>query len=110
MEKPTKHGKEYYDYHECRDYLQEKYRFNARDYAGKYRDIGLTDDSIPYQDFWHFVVECGEVTNGKLFVMSEMWLEWAKEDWQKWILERYLSEFGEPDGSGGRRIQFHVWW
>ena len=108
MKKPTKHENRCYDYHECKEYLQAKYRYDERDYAGKYRDAGLTDD-IPYQDFWHFVVETGEVTNGKVFTMSERWMEDAT-DWQKWILERYFSEFGEPDGSGGRHVRFHVWW
>jgi hypothetical protein len=173
--KPKKHTIEYYDYHECRDYLQEKYGYNERDYAGRHKKkeeldhfrlyqkltgdiqpfdghypdcsgkgggktiwrdgkkIPATEEQYradfdlihaqyrryqdwtlehpetpkpPYQDFWHFVVEQTELSNGSMFTMSDDWLEYA-EGWQKTILEYYLSEFGEGEE---REIQFQVNW
>jgi hypothetical protein len=36
MEKPKKESQEYYDYNECRDYLEAKYDYDERDYAGRF--------------------------------------------------------------------------
>lgn len=45
----------------------------------------------PYQDFWHFI--CDTVWEGK---GVEFWLdeEFAKEAWQKEILDLFIKEFG----------------
>lgn len=66
------------------------------------------EQKIPHQDFWHFVLDCDDtISNGSMFVMSDYWLEYAEEDWQKTILEYYLSEFGEGKY---REIEFKVSW
>jgi hypothetical protein len=37
MDKPVKQTKEYYDYHECSRYLEQKYGYNERDVAGRWK-------------------------------------------------------------------------
>jgi hypothetical protein len=68
----------------------------------------LMKSEPPYQDFWHFVCDQTEIHNGGTFVMSDEWMDCA-EDWQKEILERYLSEFG-TNSYGCREIEFEVSW
>lgn len=106
VKKPDKKVMTYYDYDECRQYLEKKYGYDERDYAGRF--TGRGNERAPYQDFWHFVVEKGSAHNDALMVMSEWWKEGA-EPWQAEILERYLSEFGEGD-PGDRSIEFWVSW
>jgi hypothetical protein len=104
--KPSKHPRaSMYDYHECRDYLQARDGYDERDYAGKYPD----HPDAPYQDFWHFVVDCADIHNPCDFVMDETWRAGA-EPWQVEILDKYLTTFGEPDADGALAIPFSVWW
>lgn len=114
MDKPIKHTRTYFDYHECRDYLQEKYRYDERDYAG-YHTNGKIDSSKPYQDFWVDVILnlAYNVGNETFFEMNDEWLDencYDTEDWQRTIIEYYLSEFGEADSDGFRSINFWVEW
>lgn len=62
----------------------------------------------PYRDFWHFVVDRGDISNGSIFTMSEEWFD-AVEDWQREIGMRYLDEFGEGE-PGERCIRFCAEW
>lgn len=104
MKRPVKHTHEYYDYHECRDYLESKHDYNERDYAG-----WLDDKSLPYQDFWHFVCDMGDISNDSPFTMCEWWGGEGAADWQVDILDHYLDEFGEGE-PGERMIEFYVSW
>ena len=108
MKKPKKHTKESYSYSECRKYLEKKYGYDERNYANTKYD-GTPDDA-PYQDFWHFVCDFANPNNGSYFTMDNFWLDkkyGAKEEWQRTIIEYYLSEFGEGKN---REIEFYVWW
>ena len=110
LKKPEKRDHVFaYDYHECRDYLQQRDGYEERDYAGKY--AGSEWRTLPYQDFWHFVLRCDDsIQNGSTFTMSEAWREGA-EPWQQIILDKYLSAFGDTDPQSGERyVEFHVWW
>ena len=52
--KPTPKTRVAYDYHEVTEYLEKKYKFNSRDYAGRFIRDDLSDKpKPPYQDFWH---------------------------------------------------------
>lgn len=105
-EKPTKrHHVDAYDYHECRDYLQARDGYEERDYAGKYQG----HPEAPYQDFWHFVLDKEEITNGGSFTMCEWWKKEA-EPWEQDILLKYLDTFGERGEDGDRTIDFYVGW
>lgn len=107
MDKPQPQCVTYYDYRACRDYLQEKYGYNERNYAGK-SALGAARDA-PFQDFWLFVVQRSALDrNDSFFVMAEEWGAGA-EDWQQKILGDYMDEFGTGE-QGHRVIEFHVWW
>lgn len=150
MDKPQKHTIQYYDYHEVSRYLEQKYGYSERDFAGMFTyqrnlmkmvDEKFGDESWkhvapavaneqqtaaiayhqelkqsipepPYQDFWHFVLSRTEIHNGGMFTMSDIWFDGVSEleDWQKQILEYYLSEFGEDNGYDEREILFKVSW
>lgn len=107
MNKPTPRTKIAYDYNECSAYLEDKYHYDERDYAG--RRGPPRNNSKPYWNFWHFLIaQIGDMHNGSYFTMHDEMKDGA-EPWQCEILERYLSEFGvEKDGQ--RFIEFWVEW
>lgn len=86
--------------------LEEEYKYNERDLLGKFTEDG--DLEREYRDFWHFVIEKADITNGCIFVMHEEWAEGA-EGWQVEILQRYLHHFGDGE-NGNRHIEFWVAW
>lgn len=81
-----------YDYHQCRDWLQKKYGYCERDYAGKRYGPNPNPDA-EYLDFWHFVVDMTDLNNGEIIVMDDSWKEDAAP-WQIEIIDRYLDHFG----------------
>lgn len=110
-DKPQPQTLIYYDYVECSKYLQAKYGFNEHDRLGKFGQGRSLEESesIPYQNFWHWVVEQDDtIHNDAYFTMCEWWGEGA-EDWQRVILGYYLAEFGDGE-PGDRSISFNVWW
>ena len=109
--KPEQKTRVAYHYNECRDWLQEQYGYDERDYAGKWSwatGAAKMDESRPYQDFWHFVCDIADVHNGCYIVMDEGWLEDA-EPWQAEIVNRYLEHFGRVV-DGVRLAEFWVEW
>jgi len=129
MDKPVKKTREAFDYHECRDYLQDKYQYSERDYAGhfgepaqnspavaaapieKNESVAWDEERPPYWDFWHFVIDHTEMHNGTYITMSEEWLPMAT-DWQKEIIQHYIDEFAEPatHDEECREVEFYVEW
>jgi hypothetical protein len=105
MEKPIKKKREYYDYNECRDYLQKKYDYDERDYAKKYKTQPF-DAEIPYFDFWHWVIANHEIHNGCEIMFYREKMEEIKEDWVKEIYSRYIEEFAEESGE----LEMYVSW
>jgi len=95
---------------ECRNYLNKKYNCDQDNYANcNYGTDGKAD--APFQCFWHFILEVSNLSDGSFFYsyfyMNNDWLDMAEEEWQKEILEQYLSEFGEGKDS---EIKFYVEW
>ena len=102
LKKPVEKIRKYYNYFECRDYLQKKYGYDENNYGKK-------PNKKYSNDFWgDFVVlvMAPHITNGSFFQMTNEWLI-GSEDWQREILERYLSEFGTGEN---RVIDFYVAW
>lgn len=66
LKKPTpKPRKALYDYSEVISYIERKYKIDTRDYAGRWKETdSVKREAIPYQDFWHWVVDHNEVHNG----------------------------------------------
>lgn len=107
-DKPTPQTHTAYDYHACRNYLQAQGGYDERDYAGKW--LAPDPAQVPYQDFWHFVCDKGDVRNDSFFTMSSAWAEGA-EPWQQEILHKYLDAFGTTDPhTGEQTIDFFVSW
>jgi hypothetical protein len=103
LKKPVEKVKRYYDYNECRDYLQKKYGYDERNYGKKAKNkFGHG------KDFWgsFVILMAPNIENGSYFQMSNEWLI-GSEDWQKEILEHYLSEFGTGEN---RIIEFYAIW
>ena len=94
------------DYHECRDYLQEKYNYKERNYAN--RTFGGDNNDAPYLDFWHWVVDACEVHNGGIMTFhKEMLEQFEDDDFHHIILTYYFNEFCPPDKDS---IDFLVEW
>ena len=107
MNRPKLRMFEALDYFECIKYLEKKYNFNSRDYAGKYKR-GSTPNT-PYQDYWHFVIDCVDVHNGSFMWISNEWVEdLAKDDYRTIITNLIFEEFADYNKDGS--IQFWVDW
>lgn len=109
MQKPQKYTKVYYDYNECREYLEKKYGYDERDYLGKYpKNIKQKIRDVKYLDFWHWVIDHHDINNECFITFSQETLdeEYDMEDWQKEIYKRYLDEFADKNGE----LEMYVWW
>ena len=107
------------DWSECLSFLEKKYNFNACDYAQKFGTKGGMN-SIPYLDFWHYIIDTQNPSNGGYIGFDNSSLKdclVATEDdkadgrkdfkWRATIIEYILKEFGQ----GPRReCEFHVEW
>ena len=107
LKKPQKKTKTYYDYHECRNYLQKKYGYDERNYAGK-KFSGDTD--VPYQDFWHWLIDHHGIHNGCFVTFDRDTLKNEDTDWMgDWVKEiytHYIEEFADENGE----LEMEVWW
>lgn len=93
MEKPTLHKKEYFDFLEMMKFVQDKYSIYIRDYAGTFKN-GIVND-VEYQDFWSFMLDYIDVSNGVIRKLSwEDLKDCAEYDWQREICDLFIAEFG----------------
>lgn len=53
------------EYSELIKHIEGKYNIRVRDYAGRYKDNGISDRS--YLDFWHWIVKEYDVGIGSTF-------------------------------------------
>lgn len=97
MKKPTKKTFIAYDFSECRDYINKKYKCNIRDFARS------TGEGKEYQDFWHWICNTYSPNNGSFLTFSRE--DDTEKDWQRTILNYFLDEFGEND-----EVIFYVDW
>lgn len=95
---------EFYDYDECSNYLQDKYKYDERDYIGRYKEWGV-DATKPYLDFWHWIIANNEVSNGCFIDFTKGVLDEIQENWVKTIYKYYLDEFAE----NGKLKMFVSW-
>lgn len=109
MNKPEKETTEYYDWLKAKEYVNAKLGRDIRDYAGMFPKNGPRNPDAPYQDFWHWMLDKAEISNGCIVTMARWWGDGA-EAWQQEILSEFLAEFGEPDETGEVAATFWVWW
>lgn len=59
-----------------------------------------------YQDFWHWVTDNHEVSNGSTICFSREELEEIKEPWVRTIYGYYIEEFADEEGS----LEMEIYW
>lgn len=95
-----------YDWHEIESYIEFKYNKKVRDWAGKWIS---KDRTLPYQDFWHWLIDNGGINNGSYFYIHTPSYPDFEEDckpeepWINEILEILDKEFPEAKG------ELHCW-
>jgi len=106
MNKPKQKSAKYYDYRECRDYIEKKYGYETRNFANR-KYTGKPDDA-PSQDFWLYLCNKHGVGNDCTFELDINDVDYAaEEEWQKKIILDFLNEFGKGKYQG---VVFHVEW
>jgi len=95
MNKPTPETKTYYNYNECRDYIQTKYGYDVDNFAGR-KFTGKPDDP-PLLSFWDFLVGVFEINNGTFIYLDRDTIKNAPKEWQKKILNDFLTEFSSGE-------------
>lgn len=108
MNKPKKHAKYAYDYHELADYVGEKLGHNLRDYAEKFEGE-CHDFSHPYLDFWHWLIDQVDIHNGcYIYIPVNHFLEVPATEDKKWISE-ILDAFKEFQNKKGEVYCWVSW-
>lgn len=98
--KPVKKVAEpYWDYNEVAHYLEQLHGKNFRDYAGRF-ESKKHDDSIPYQDFWHWICDQNDSFSNGSWIHLPDWSyytdeEAATEPWKKEIMQYFYDFLGE---------------
>lgn len=106
MHKPTPQTIQFLDYIQCQDYINEKYKVDLRNYANK---TFMPDDTAPYQDFWHHLIDQNpEIQNGSFFTMWPLDMDYV-EPWQQEIYRLFWDEFSEY-ADENHMLQFKVDW
>lgn len=93
LEKPKKHTQTFWDYNEVAAYLEKLHGKDFRDYADKHGK----NPNGEYQDFWHWLVDCNEVSNGCFIHLpsSDYLNEPDIETWKKEILKYFMDFLGD---------------
>lgn len=94
LTKPKKHTETFWDYHEVAHYLEQLHGKKFRDYAGRFSSPTNTD-AIPYQDFWLWICDNNQVTNGCFIRLPEWDYFMNNEDTEPWKKEimQYFKDF-----------------
>ncbi len=76
IEKPTEQTKAYFDYFDCKEYIEQKLGYDI-------------DDKARY---WHFIVKACDVSNG---IQTELPDEDQGTEAQQLVTKAFNEEFGE---------------
>ena len=98
-----------YDYHEVENWIEKKTGRKLNDWSGKHTADRSLD--IPYQNFWHWLIDEQDVKNRSFFDIEcdpETSACFAKTShaWIKEILDLINEEFPEAEG----RLNCYVSW
>lgn len=109
MDKPLANTVVYYNYHECRDYLQKKYGYDERNYQRQ--PVTPGSHYTTSKDFWLWLCDHEDIHNGGYVTFSqEILAEWQADeaipDWAAEIYTHYLDEFADDLGT----VEFCTWW
>lgn len=102
FKKPKLYKKEYYYWTDITKYIEDKYSMVVRDWAGKFRRTRY-DPNIPYQDFWHSILNKFHIIEGNYETWAVYWGEYydRAEEWEKEIIDILIKE-----GFDGVEINF----
>ena len=92
--KPKQYMEKYYEWNEMVDFIEGKYKCDIRDYANS---ISSLNDEIPYQDFWHELIEYNsEIGNNQIadIDFTDMKKQYKDEKWVRKICDMFIKEFG----------------
>ena len=107
MNKPQPKSITAYDFNQCTEYIEKKYKIDTRDYASKHKGNGEYELLTEYQDFWHWIINNHDIHNGCYFWLSRNDIEDGETPtWVIDIIDLYLKEFGDEK----EEIYFYVWW
>lgn len=95
---PTKRTTKSWHYNEVAAHLERLHGKKFRDYSGKFAEGAPDDNDIPYQDFWHWIMDLNEVTNGCYIHLPE-WDYYfnneSVEPWKKEIMQYFKDFLGD---------------
>ena len=110
MAKLKKQTKDYYDWTEVCDAFEENTGRDFRDWAGRHKSEKW-DDSIPYQDFWHEMIDSANISNRCMATFDfSQWAEQVRADEgpdKQWIAE-VCDELVKIVGEGEH--EYYIWW
>lgn len=100
----------YYNWDEITKEVEANTGKEVRDWAGKWKGAKPGADNIPYQDFWHKVIEMYDIHNGAVTTMNfqEIAEYYKGEPWIVEICNEYIKVLGPSDDDGDYRIK-HEW-
>jgi hypothetical protein len=116
MKKPKPITVSQLDWSECIEYLEKKYDFESRNYA---KSSYSTFNTKPYLDFWHYICDSQNPSNGGTIYFDKDSLDICKfnhEDkdlpkefrgWREKIIGYILNEFGEGKN---KQCEFKTEW
>lgn len=94
---PKKHKESYWDFYEVMHYLEKLHKKDFQDYAGKWGRKDDENDLIPYQNFWHWILDLNDVHNG-VFIHLPEWSYYMNnkdtEAWKKEIMQHFYDFLG----------------
>ena len=105
--KPKPFTKQYLDYYECEAWINARLGYSINDTQGKFMldSYGTAikhDQTKEYRNWWHFLVENREVSNGcSIYIDSDLLI--SGNEWQNEITKTFIKEFGE-------KIEYYVSW
>lgn len=98
MQKPEIRKRDYYDYSELATYLEQKHGVNLNDFAGRRKETDRDRlDKIPYQNFWHWLVDIADIRNGSMFYMPDADCYVTLPDWVVTIIGWFNEEWPDLD-------------
>ena len=95
MKKPVKKNRHppAYLWNEITKWIMHKTGKDLRDWAGR---LNKCDETIPYQDFWHWLLDRYDIHNG-CYIDIELHDPPADAPWVKEVMDLLKEELGEEE-------------
>ena len=107
MEKPGLIPRAAIDFLDATEWIEKKYEVNVRDYAGRW--VGEFNKNKPYLDFWHYICDEANISNGIIQTLNFEDMRLNATDWQIEIIDLFDKEFQGYKNKEGF-IPFYFGW